>query len=121
MLINQQEPDKSKPCWVLFDRGAYYGRLKLVLREYAWREYGAWRETDTPSIVVTSLNKALQKADWIGRLPQQGRKRYAMTKENYDKALPLVHDGKSVREIARVLGIGHSTATQLVKGIKQAL
>lgn len=80
LVFGLEPPPQDKPCWVLFDRGLtsqFRGQRrghKIALAEFAW-DGGAWRRTETPEIWPTSVYDALRKADWFGRLPQQGRKR----------------------------------------------
>jgi len=45
----------------------------------------------------------LEAADWIGRLPNQGRRRTVTTPGNLERIKPLVEEGKTDREIAAIL------------------
>ncbi len=117
-MQNGSEPDRSKPCWVLMWRGktppkkAQAPGCKLALVEYAWQG-DAWRRTDTEEVLVRSFYQAWKKADWVGRLPQMGRKRYAMTKDNYAKVAPLFVAGSSIRAASRATGISLGSTKKL--------
>jgi hypothetical protein len=109
LQITMPELDKSKPCWVLSDGGGarrYRGYRKVEMTEWGWSEPSqTWRRTDTPEQYVT-LYQALKAADWIGRLPHQGRRRTALTPANLDRIRPLVEKGLTDRQIAVILSRG---------------
>jgi hypothetical protein len=103
-------PDKCKPCWVLTDTGGLKGRRgfrQLVVREYAWLQRQVWLRTSTPEQYLT-LNQALQAADWVGRLPHQGRRQTAMTHKNLERirAVLAKNPALSARQIAVMLSRG---------------
>ncbi len=124
-MENRPEPDRSKPCWVLLwigntkpQKGQAPG-CKLRLVEFEWKS-GAWWKTATPYIPVTSFYRANKQADYIGALPHTHRKNLTMTSDTLEKAIPLFEAGKSQREIARLLGIGHGTVQKLLTYWKKA-
>lgn len=109
-LLAQQSPDgpdrtTGKPVWVLFDTGGMRQRRGfrlLVLREFLWHKHrNVWVTTQTPDRHLP-LYQALNAADWIGRLPHQGKR---LTVSN-GRLLLLIeqHPEKTDREVAVILG-----------------
>jgi hypothetical protein len=116
-LSQQIEPSHDKPCWVLQSLGmtqpikGQMGGFKLVLREYDWAG-DAWFRTGEEER-PTSFNQACEKADYIGRLPNMGRKRRAFNEENLNLAAPLFEEGISKRSVGRRLKLGRQTVDKL--------
>jgi hypothetical protein len=99
------EPDRSKPCGVLSQLGGSFKSRKrnlLVVREFVHRAGVGWVRTNRPERAV-GLKEGLRVADWIGRLPNQARRRTAMTRANLDRIRPYVLRGLSDRQIAAAL------------------
>ena len=105
-IITPAEPNKTRPIWVLFDRGGVRGRRgarQVVMQEWVWAPLSqTYRKTGTPDQYV-SLYKALAAADWIGRLPHQARRRRVATDENLDRIAALVAEDKTDAQIANIL------------------
>lgn len=115
----QIEPTHDRPAWVLTYRGMRYGLVKLILREYRWMGE-SWRPTDTPVEHPRSLYAALEKADYVGRLPKQGRRRSAFTHENLDAVRQLLALGvNSLSRIAAETGISKPIVRKLVEFAKK--
>jgi hypothetical protein len=116
-LSRQIEPPHDRPCWVLQSLGmtqpikGQMGGFKLVLREYDWAG-DAWFRTGEEER-PTSFNQACEKADYIGRLPNMGRKRRAFNEENLNLAAPLFEEELSKRAVGRRLKLGRQTVDKL--------
>jgi hypothetical protein len=107
MRVNVTRPDPSKPCWVLFNPGAKgreeYRRYRLKLVEYEYRPaVGKWRKTGAVEYPST-LNKALAKADWVGRLPNVVNRRPVFNTDLFAVATPLFEQGLSIDRVRRAL------------------
>lgn len=108
MLVNQQPPDRNKPCWVLIGKGQYFGRLNIILREYEWSKISnCWQPTGTEER-PTSIYRALAKASWVGALP--GSKRRSQLNQD-TKAIILegLAAGRSLNVIATASGASRGT------------
>lgn len=118
LLALQKEPTQGNPCWVLTYKNRKYGNVKLCLQEYRWAGE-SWRPEGEPEY-PKSLYRALEKADWVGHLPKQGRARRAFTVANLKKAEDLYYGRHMVNpsQIAVELGISRAVAKRLVERIK---
>lgn len=109
-ISQMTEPTHDHPCWVLTYKGVRNG-ISLALTEYVWAGE-TWRPSGNRER-PRSLYKALEKADWVGHLPKQGRRRTAFNGANLARVRELREEGKSRPEIERETGLSHAVVHRL--------